>query len=221
MSWLALAPFVTFLILLLGETVLPTLTIKFHYHRWDWLLNLLGFIMQGFVVPLCGYWLATHLLPLLWPAGKGILPLHWWGAFLLNFIVVDGLYYWQHTLFHRIPWLWQWHRCHHASPRVDVWATARNSLFINFFFVYMLLNPVLGYLCQSPAGFFVGATLTACLDLLRHCHHAALGKPANFGANLILWDKLFRTFCRKKAESLYRDPEAKSPWQQLVYPFKD
>jgi sterol desaturase/sphingolipid hydroxylase (fatty acid hydroxylase superfamily) len=250
MSWLVFAPFATFLLLFLGEAVLPSITSKFTYHRWDWLLNIIGFIMQGFVVPLCGYWLATQLFPHLWPASKGILPLNWLGAFLLNFVVVDFIYYWQHSLLHRIPWLWQWHRCHHASPRVDIWATARNSIFINFFFVYMLLNPLLGYLCKSPAGFFVGATLTACLDLFRHSridmentpllrtiapwlahlfviptqhhrHHAALDKPANFGANFIIWDKLFRTFCPMKPTPLYRDPEAIAPWKQLVYPFKD
>jgi sterol desaturase/sphingolipid hydroxylase (fatty acid hydroxylase superfamily) len=250
MSWLILGPLLAFLVLFLGETFLPSTTAKFSYHRSDWLLNLTGFFMQGLIVPWCSYLLATELFPLLWPSGKGILALNWWSAFLLNFIVVDFIYYWQHFLFHHNPWLWQWHRCHHASPRVDIWATARNSIFINFFFVYMLLNPLLGYLCQSPAGFFAGVTLTACLDLLRHCridmtkipllrrltpwlglifvipsqhhrHHAALATPANFGANLIIWDKLFHTFCQKSPAPVYRDPMAAEPLQQLLYPFRD
>jgi sterol desaturase/sphingolipid hydroxylase (fatty acid hydroxylase superfamily) len=96
MSWLILAPFLTFILLFIGEAVLPSNTAKFSYHRYDWLLNLIGFIVQGLIIPLCGYLLATQLFPSLWPAGKGLLPFNWWGAFLLNFIVVEFIYYWQH-----------------------------------------------------------------------------------------------------------------------------
>jgi len=250
MHGLIFIPGIFFLLLFLGELSLPNVSLRYSYHRWDWLLNIIGFFMQGLAVPLCGYLIATQLLPLCLPSMKGLLPLSWWGAFLLNFIGIDFMYYWQHRLFHNIPWLWNWHRCHHASPRVDVWATARNSIFINFFFVYLLVNPIVGFLCKNPSGFFVGATLTASLDLLRHSqinwetipllrkiirwmglifvvppqhhrHHYALLKAANFGANLIVWDKLFKTYCMRKEPLLtYQDPDAISPLAQLLYPFK-
>ncbi|MDR3477447.1 MAG: sterol desaturase family protein [Gammaproteobacteria bacterium] len=251
MLWLIIIPAISFLVLFAGEMLLPDRTLKYCYHRWDWLLNMTGFAMQGLVVPLCGYWIATHILPTLWPAGKGVLPLNGYGAFLLNFVGVDFLYYWQHRLFHHVPLLWRWHRCHHASPRVDIWATARNSIFVNFFFVYLLVNPLLGFMCKDPSGFFLAATFTASLDLARHTaihtekmpllhafargigylfvtpsqhhrHHLALSKPANFGANFIIWDKLFKTFCVNMPQHLiYQDPEAPHPLQQLLYPFKD
>ncbi len=75
------------------------------------------------------------------PGGAGILPIGWWGAFLLNFVVIDFLYYWQHRWFHRIRPLWKLHRCHHTARRVDIWVTSRNTLVMHFLFVYFLLNP--------------------------------------------------------------------------------
>ena len=247
MYWYLLLPGIFFLFLFCGEVFLPKIPMLKVYHRWDWLLNLSGFIIQGAIIPLCGYAMAVNILPSLLPFGKGILPLGWYGAFLLNFIGVDFLYYWQHRAMHEIPWAWQWHRCHHASPRVDIWATARNTILTNFFFVYLLLNPLLGFLCNNPAGFFAGAALTASLDLLRHTcidftripllrtlhdwlgrflvmpsthhrHHDAEAHMANFGANLIIWDKLFGTLCNQKHSSIYQDPQALSPAQQLFYP---
>lgn len=248
MQWCFLLPGF-FLILLAGEILLPNVKFRQAYHRWDWILNIIGFVTQGLLVPLCGYLIALKLLPLLWPTGKGILPLGWCSAFLINFIGVDFLYYWQHRLFHELPWAWQWHRCHHASPRVDIWATSRNTILTNLFFVYLLINPWLAFLCQSPEGFFAGATLTAGLDLMRHTsinfvriptlrtltnflekilimprahhrHHDATAPAANFGANLILWDKLFGTLCKKPHSENYQAHDAPAPLQQLLYPLK-
>src|SRR5436190_12389102 len=138
------------------------------YARADHLLNLAGLLIQGAMVPVCGYLIATRMLAVHWPDAAGTVRIGWVGAFALNFVAVDGLYYWQHRLFHRVPMLWALHRCHHASPALSVWATSRNSLLVNFLFVYMLVNPLLGFLCDRPDGFFAAAALTAALDLWRH-----------------------------------------------------
>lgn len=220
MQWFWWLPVVTFALLATGEWVVRQPMPALRYSRVDWLLNLTGLFLQGVVVPLAAYAISMTLLPLVLPAARGTLALGWWGGFLLNFAFVDLLYYWQHRWFHRDGLPWSLHLCHHASPGVDVWATSRNSLLTNFLFVYLLVNPVLGYLCDVPDGFFFGAAVTASLDLWRHSrvplipgsgilaraagwllvmpaahhlHHSPDGARFNFGANLMLWDRLFGT----------------------------
>jgi sterol desaturase/sphingolipid hydroxylase (fatty acid hydroxylase superfamily) len=212
------------------------------FARADHALNLAGLAIQGAVVPLAGYGIAQSLAAQ-WPAGAGALHLGAIGAFTLNFVAVDFLYYWQHRLFHRVPALWALHQCHHASTTLSVWATSRNSLAINFLFVYMLLNPVLGFLCGRPDAFFFGAIVTACLDLWRHSrlperfggglfglvlvtprhHHAHHGidtPRVNFGANLIVWDRLFGTaYDPQGYPGAYGARGAPGPWRQFIHPW--
>ncbi len=164
----------------------------------------------------------------------------WFGAFVLNFVFVDFLYYWQHRLFHRVPLLWALHQCHHASPTLSVWATSRNTFAVNFLFVYLLVNPLLGFLCDSPDGFFAAAGLTAALDLWRHSrvgalpglsrvlitpwqhhwHHSEDGQRTNYGANLMLWDRCFGTL--RDAHTFptrYGTAGAPSAWRQFLFPW--
>lgn len=232
-------PLVAFLVLVVVEgrrVSAPSSTSS----RADLVLNLVGFVMQGVVVPLAGYWLATSVLASAWPSLAGGLRIGWFGAFALNFVFVDFLFYWQHRLFHRVHFLWALHQCHHASRSVNVWATARNSLAINFLFVYLAVNAVLGFLCDRPAGFFTAAAVTAGLDLWRHAridaprglglvlvtpwqhhlHHSPGGARSNFGANFILWDRFFGT--ERAAHDFpdeYGTPLVPAPWRQFFFPW--
>ncbi len=248
MYWFYCLPGVVFILLLLGEKLLPSHQQSGSYHRLDWVLNLIGLFVQGIVIPLLGILLAYTILPSISLLKKGALPVNWWGAFLINFIFIDFLYYWQHRLFHRIPFLWRLHESHHSSPRVDIWATSRNNLWVNFLFVYIIINPIMGYLCQNSDGFFAGAMVTASLDIFRHSnmnfnqspskgllnklatvfvmpwmhhnHHNMLKKPNNFGANLIIWDKLFNTFDKNCSQNIQYQPSALNSFaQQFYYPF--
>lgn len=233
-------PLVVFALLVVLERTSAARAATIPYARDDHALNLAGLAIQGAGVPLAGYWIATEVLAAHWPQAQGTLALGWLGAFSLNFVIVDFLYYWQHRLFHGVPALWALHQCHHASPTVNVWATSRNSLAVNFLFVYMLVNPVLGFLCDSPEGFFAAAAVTASLDLWRHsrlpapaflerllvtparhhAHHALDGEGANFGANLIVWDWLFGT-ARPAREfpARYGTRGAPGPWRQFFFPW--
>jgi sterol desaturase/sphingolipid hydroxylase (fatty acid hydroxylase superfamily) len=214
-----------------------------HGSRADHLLNLAGLAIQGAAIPVAGYLIATRVLAVHFPDLSGSLAIGWWGAFLLNFVVVDLLYYLQHRAFHRVGVLWALHRCHHAAPDVNVWATSRNSLAINFLFVYLLVNPALGFLCDRPDAFFLGAALTAALDLWRHSrvperyapawlgrvlvtpahhhlHHGRDGHDANFGANLMVWDRLFGTAREPRGyPARYGIPDAPGPWRQFFLPW--
>ena len=213
-------PILTFFGLWLLEKRLPTVVQEEHTF-WDHLLHAMGLCIQGCVIPILGYILSTNFFPMLFPNSAGILKLGWWGSFLLNFVGVDFLYYWQHRAFHVHNGLWKLHACHHEAARVDVWTTSRNSLAVNFLFVYLLINPFLAYFCDTPSAFYLGAMLTASLDIFRHSavdwntlipkpllsflshifvmprqhhfHHRVEAPSANFSANFILWDILFGT----------------------------
>jgi sterol desaturase/sphingolipid hydroxylase (fatty acid hydroxylase superfamily) len=253
MGALVFIPLVTFLLLLLGERVVARRVDSPPHRGWDWAIHLSGFFVQGAVIPWCGYLLAARVLPAWAPGGAGVLQVGWWGAFLLNFVFVDFLYYWQHRAFHRVGGLWKLHRCHHTARRVDVWVTSRNSLVLHFLFVYFLVNPALGYLVDRPDAFFAGAMATASLDLFRHSnadwgrlpgaarlsrwlgavlvlpsahhrHHGARDFDGNYGANLIVWDRLFGTFLPPGAASAYPAEYgvggAPPPAEQWLYPLR-
>jgi sterol desaturase/sphingolipid hydroxylase (fatty acid hydroxylase superfamily) len=242
MVFWALVPFFSFLVLFALEKKFPASMTNKRFTASDWLMNLSGFGMQGLVIPFVGYFLAAYYIPTLLPDSQGILPLGFAGAFLLNFIGVDFLYYLQHRAFHEIPSLWKFHAPHHHSPVVNIWATSRNALVTHFLFVYMLVNPILGYLCNSPEGFFAGAMVTAALDLFRHAniritlplldgililpsdhhrHHNAERPFANYGANFLIWDQIFGT-CEQdnaypQAYSIQKPPSFST---QLLYPWR-
>jgi sterol desaturase/sphingolipid hydroxylase (fatty acid hydroxylase superfamily) len=236
-------PFIAFVSIVALERAMQPPATAPSYSRADRLLNFGGLVTQGLVVPAAGYFIATRVLAAHWPEAAGTLRIGWLGAFVLNFVVVDFLYYWQHRLFHAVPVLWALHQCHHASPKVSVWATSRNSFAINFLFVYMLVNPLLGFLCDRPDVFFTAAAVTATLDLWRHsrlpanlsprwlgrllvvpshhhAHHNPDGQTVNFGANLILWDRLFGTARDSRTyPDTYGTPGAPGPWRQFFYPW--
>jgi sterol desaturase/sphingolipid hydroxylase (fatty acid hydroxylase superfamily) len=234
---IAVAPLAVFIVLAWSDSRTPR---RIAPAGWDIALNLVSFAMQGAVVPGLGYVISVALSPMIWPAGEAALGLGFGAAFLLNFVGVDFLYYWQHRLFHQ-PQFWPLHRCHHASPWLYVWATARNTLITNCLFVYLLVSPVLAYVAGSAEGFFAGAMATAALDLLRHSrldlerprwlsrllvtprihhrHHDARLPVANFGANLVIWDRLFGT-ARFDDDwpTVYAAPDAPPPLAQLLHP---
>jgi len=246
LQWYWWLPAAAFALLLLGERRAGHTSPHARYGAADWVLNLTGLFMQGVVVPLAAIWISVSLLPEIFPGARASLKLGSLGSFLLNFVVVDFLYYWQHRWFHRWRPLWQLHLCHHASPALDVWASSRNSLPVNFLFVYLLLSPLLGYLCDTPEAFFFGAALTASLDLWRHSrlpagregmlaravgwllvtpcnhhlHHTPADAQSNFGANLMLWDRLFGT--ARDATALpqcYGIENAPGALRQLLFPW--
>lgn len=236
-------PMVTFIGLAVGEKVLPTVSSTGRNSGADIVANLSGFAMQGAVIPGAAYLISAIVLPRVVPDAQGILGLGFIGAFLLCFVGVDLLYYAQHVAFHRIGALWRLHRCHHASPTLSVWTTARNSLVTHFALVYLLVNPWLAYLSGSVDGFLLAASLTASLDLWRHTrlaprrywsvlewvlitprlhhrHHDARDQGNNFGANLSLWDRAFGTLRIDEYPTFYAVQDAPDTWSQLLHPWQ-
>ena len=202
MSWYL--PLIAFALLVVLERDALRAAGPSAYTRADHLLNLSGLAIQGALVPLAGYWVATRVLTVHWPQAAGTLEVGWLGAFLLNFVALAlGLLV--------------------GAPQ--------------------LVNPVLGFLCDRPDAFFAAAAVTASLDLWRHsrlseafappclgrilvtpaqhhAHHSPSGEAINFGANLILWDKLFGTArIARGFPAQYGTREARGPWRQFLFPW--
>ncbi|NEP55401.1 MAG: sterol desaturase family protein, partial [Moorea sp. SIO3C2] len=72
----------------------------------DWLLDSAGLWVQGLLIPLLQLTLLQGLYHALFPTWKHCLPLPPVAAFLLSFVAVDYLYYWNHRWLHgRWGWL--------------------------------------------------------------------------------------------------------------------
>jgi sterol desaturase/sphingolipid hydroxylase (fatty acid hydroxylase superfamily) len=213
----------------------------------DWLLDAAGLFVQGVIIPFLQitfmYWLFSMLLP----QAKGSLAISPGLAFLLNFVVVDYFYYWNHRLLHGKT-LWEAHAVHHTAESLDLFITSRNTLWASLLIVYIWVNGLFIFLLQDPRAFILSASLTASLDLWRHTsfsfppgsfahralalllitpnehawHHSSNQSAKNFGANLSLWDKLHGTF-----HSPARRPEALgipmnlSLPRKLLFPFRE
>ncbi|WP_233402731.1 sterol desaturase family protein [Marinomonas transparens] len=145
-----------------------------------------------------------------------VLALPFWWSFLISILLLDCLIYWQHRLFHRIPWLWCLHRVHHSDPELDVSSAVRFhpleillSLFIKASAVWFIGIPVeavlvFDILLNASAMFnHTNARLPAKMESfvnrllvtpdMHRIHHSRLSSEAdsNYGFCLSIWDSLF------------------------------
>jgi sterol desaturase/sphingolipid hydroxylase (fatty acid hydroxylase superfamily) len=210
----------------------------------DTLLDLTGLLVQGAAVPALEVTLV--LLGLRWaaPAWEGALHLPGPLAFLLNFVVVDYLYYWNHRLLHT-GMLWPAHAVHHGADRMDVLVTARNTLWSPLLILYVWVNGLCLYVLADPTAFALGAAVTAALDLWRHStlgprpgtaayrllgalfvtphdhawHHATDDTRHNFGANFKLWDVIHGTWRSPAHAPRLGVADGLPFWRRLLLPF--
>jgi len=154
--------------------------------------------------------------------GWGLMQ-HWEGPFWLELLVgillLDLLIYWQHIVFHRIPWLWRLHRVHHADLDLDVTTGIRFhtleiliSMGLKFGFIILVGAPPLTIFCFELilmlSSMFNHANLNLPLgvdrllrllmitpDMHRVHHSLHMGETnSNFGFNFPWWDRLFKTY---------------------------
>ena len=183
----------------------------------EWVVDISGLMMQGVVVPLAKSLIIIQGLIFLWPAAQSSVELNGFVAFLLAFVLVDYLYYWNHRCLHS-DLLWPIHSLHHTPQHMDLTITSRNMLWTPILIVYIWAHSFFFYILKDPTPYLWGVALTAALDLWRHTnfcpdglfhlakigglitprdhkwHHASGGNGTNFGANLNVWDRLHSTF---------------------------
>ncbi|MBE9118472.1 sterol desaturase family protein [Lusitaniella coriacea LEGE 07157] len=213
--------FIAFWILLFLTIARPGNRTSFQHKSWqDWLLDGTGLLFQGLAIPILQVTLVYQLYSVLIPHLRDILVLPPMIAFLLSFVFVDYLYYWNHRLLHS-RFFWRLHQVHHTVTQRDVLGTSRNTLWTSFFILYLLVHALFIYLLFDPKWYVLGISLTSILDLWRHSaiepkqgsffdraispwltlprdhawHHTPNPQTGNYGANFKLWDKLHRTNC--------------------------
>jgi len=139
---------------------------------------------------------------------------------LLQFVailfVADLTQYWVHRAFHRVPWLWRFHRIHHSAESMDWLAGSRLHLVdiavtrgLSYVPIYLLgfaEAPLFAYVVfVSIQATFIHANLRFELRALRgllatpqfhHWHHAADADAVdvNFAVHLQVLDRIFGTF---------------------------
>lgn len=165
--------------------------------------------------------LIAALAPLV-AGGHGLLPalgLPPLATTALTLAILDFSFYVAHVSMHHVPWLWRFHRVHHADPAVDVTTTARQHPgegVIRYAFLALFALP----LGVTPADFAIYRAAVAFAGLLEHAnvrapawldralaslltwpslhkiHHArdARFTDSNYGNLLNVWDRIFGTF---------------------------
>ena len=179
-----------------------------------------------------------------------------WLAILLSVILLDLIIYGQHVMFHRIPVLWRIHRMHHADMDIDVTTGSRFhpieivvSMLIKFTAIIILGVPVIAVIvfevilnltamfnhsnARMPLGLDKVIRAMVVTPDMHRVHHSIKPKEYNnnFGFNLSIWDRIFKTYTAQPEEGhikmtiglmQYRDEKVSEGLPgMLMIPFKD
>ncbi|TFH87445.1 sterol desaturase family protein [Billgrantia azerbaijanica] len=142
-----------------------------------------------------------------------------WLAVVISVVMLDVAIYFQHRLFHAVPWLWRLHRMHHADLEFDVTTGLRFhpleiliSMGIKLAVVTLLGAPALAVLIfevllnatsmfnhgnvRLPARLDRWLRLAVVTPDMHRVHHSIVRQEtdSNFGFNLPWWDRLFGTY---------------------------
>jgi sterol desaturase/sphingolipid hydroxylase (fatty acid hydroxylase superfamily) len=147
-----------------------------------------------------------------------------WLSVLLGTIALDLAIYFQHRIFHAVPWLWRLHRMHHADLEFDVTTGLRFhpleivlSMAIKITVVVALGAPALAVLIfevilnatsmfnhgnvRLPQGLEQKLRRLVVTPEMHRVHHSIVPEEtnSNFGFNLPWWDRVFGTYRDKPA----------------------
>ncbi len=180
-----------------------------------------------------------------------------WLAGLLGIIVLDGAIYAQHVMFHKVPVLWRLHRMHHSDLDLDVTTGLRFhpieiliSLIIKAgvilafgipFWAVLVFEVILNAMAMFnhtnagiPAAFEPWLRAFVVTPQMHEVHHSMIRSDidSNFGFNLSVWDRLFRTYRAMPTSALkgeavtigtpnFRTPNEARIDRLLTQPFRD
>ncbi len=200
-------------------------------------LSLLGALTLRLLFPL----LAVALAMTLQVRGIGLFNLLHWPAWLeitLAIALLDLAIYWQHRIFHVVPWLWRLHRVHHSDTAFDVTTGVRFhpleialSMLIKLGLVGLLgpaaVAVILFELLLSLGSLFTHSdfSLPARLDQrlryllvtpsMHRIHHSTRREEtdSNYGFHLVWWDRLFGSYRSQPAVPEARMPIGLETWR--------
>ena len=149
--------------------------------------------------------------------GFGLWPHHWplWLQVTLAMLIAEFGAYWAHRLMHEYESLWRLHATHHSAPRL-YWLNAARFHPLDVMLQYLGYTIPLVLMGCSPEVLLLFTVFTSLHGMFQHAniemrlgplnwvfsmaelhrwHHSTLVVEgnANYGANLIFWDIVFRT----------------------------
>ncbi|WP_317928872.1 sterol desaturase family protein [Halioxenophilus sp. WMMB6] len=219
----------TFVLMALWELVAPLQALSLN-KGCRWINNLLLLVTDSVVLrmalPIAGSGVALfcqkHQVGLFNSANVSV-PI----AMFCSIVLLDLTLYWQHRIFHWLPWLWRLHQVHHADLDYDVTTGIRFhpfeivlSMLIKIAAIILLGIPpmavvVFEVLLNSSALFnHSNIKLPGWLDArirlvvvtpaMHRVHHSDLWRESNsnFGFFLSFWDRFFRSYLPKPQAGL-------------------
>ncbi|MDQ6979125.1 MAG: sterol desaturase family protein [Mariprofundaceae bacterium] len=172
------------------------------------------FTLLGATTIAMAWWVQDH--------GWGLLPLLHLPTLvtvITAIVLLDLVVYWQHRVFHRVPWLWRLHQVHHADRNLDVSSGLRFhpleiilSLLIKLAALILLGAPpwavllfeviLNGMAMFNHANVKLPLRLDALLRYLvmtpdaHRIHHSVLVEEtnSNYGFNISAWDRFFGSY---------------------------
>jgi sterol desaturase/sphingolipid hydroxylase (fatty acid hydroxylase superfamily) len=212
-----------FFVLIAGELALARAKRRSLYRFGDAIADLgCGMLQQVLLVFLAGsaialyQWLYEHARIVTWSS-----PVAPW---VLAVLGVDFLYYWWHRLSHEVNLLWAAHVVHHQSEDYNLAVALRQAILTSYtaapFFAPLALlgvPPVVFATANAVSTlyqFWIHTELVGKLGWLEEwlntpshhrVHHAINPQylDKNYGAILIVWDRMFGTFEREDERCVY------------------
>src|SRR6476661_1562934 len=156
-----------------------------------------------------------------------ILDASWWPLALIATIAIQSLSgYLTHVLFHKSPWLWRIHRVHHFDTVLDVSTGLRHHP-IELLLTLLIDSLVAIVFGLMPLALVIYGTTDAIFAVFSHANVRFTGKAdrllrfffvtppihavhhsvnrsetdSNYGNVLTIWDRLFKTYCEKPADT--------------------
>ncbi len=152
-----------------------------------------------------------------------------WLGVGLTVLLMDCAIYFQHRLFHKLPWLWRLHRVHHSDVDFDVSTGIRFHPFEIFLSMLIKLGVIFA-LGAQPVGVLLFEILLNLTSLFNHMnlrmppwlekplrwlivtpdmhriHHSVHGDEmnSNFAFSLSVWDRIFGTYRAAPRESFVK-----------------
>lgn len=148
------------------------------------------------------------------------IPMDRWESWVALFLLVDFAYYWLHRYSHEIRWMWALHSVHHSAQQITFSVAYRLGWTNIVSGPWLFLIPVcwigfdpravgLMYAANLLYQFWLHTETIPKLGFVEtflntpsnhRVHHAVNPEylDRNYGGVLIIWDRLFGTYCEEK-----------------------
>lgn len=210
----------------------------------DWWIDLINLAIHLIGLPLFQALVLIILLQNFFPTYEKSLPIGPLGSFFL-YVLLDYIWYWNHRLLHSYSWIWNLHAVHHSAKQVDIFATARNSVWSHAFEIYMWFIALATFLLEDPSWFIGFVIFGSMINFWTHTnltfgreskaylllskvfitphehlwHHSTSHSNRNYGTVFSLWDRLHGTLhAPVPLPDQYGNEYLSGAFRQLVVP---